>query len=237
MSSTASNSWQIGDVLTTPFSTQTLSLSVWFFDTSFPSLLSPNHRIAGHTLAAAMDDAELLASITAGDMLAFRALPLLAVITTIPGRIRGCKPAIFLTLDWFTPGSFAPFLPTAMCPARHVQDSGALTIDLTSPARRSLSSSLRTRELLEGDNETIEILSSDDEMEVEASLSAAVCSSSDPPELAAPDPEPALSVHQTHIASNDNSDEFPSEPAPSGPHTRPPTLSPPASSPGPVRRF
>jgi hypothetical protein len=101
-------------------------------------------------------------------------------------------------------------------PRVKTEDSGALTIDLTSPVRRSLSSSLRTRELLEGDNETIEILSSDDEMEVEASVRPSTASS-DPPELAAPDPEPASFGPSDPIASNDNSDEFPSEPAPSGP--------------------
>jgi hypothetical protein len=152
------------------------------------------------------------------------------------------NPANFLTLDWVHPGQLPAFLahrdvssstrPSAVFvkleasdasvsirpgkPRVKTEDSGALTIDLTSPARRSLSSSLRTRELLEGDNETIEILSSDDEMEVEASLRPSAASS-DPPELAAPDPEPASFGPSDPIASNDNSDEFPSEPAPSGP--------------------
>jgi hypothetical protein len=67
-------------------------------------------------------------------------------------------------------------------PRVKTEDPGGCTIDLTSPARPSMpSTTVRTRQLVENRSEIIEILSLDDEMEVEASLQPSGASS-DPPE-------------------------------------------------------
>jgi hypothetical protein len=135
------------------------------------------------------------------------------------------NPGIFLSSDWVHPAQLRAFLAghdalNSTCqatssiklePSRasvfispqepHVktEDLDAPTIDLVSPARASMYSAVRTRYFVENHTEIIEILSSDDEMEVEASLWPSGMSS-DPP-------------NPSHFLDHNDSDEDPQDPA------------------------
>jgi hypothetical protein len=129
------------------------------------------------------------------------------------------NPGIFLSSDWVHPAQLRAFLagrdvststsqstlsvklePSQASvsirpqePRVKTEDSGLPTIDLTSPARPAV----RTRQFVENRTEIIEILSSDDEMEVEASLRPSGASS-DPP-----DPSDSLDHNDSDNESED----------------------------------
>ncbi|KAJ7892572.1 hypothetical protein B0H14DRAFT_3685071 [Mycena olivaceomarginata] len=165
-----------------------------------------------------MDDIQLVASIAAGDLLAFRD-------SQFPLAFVNANPGIFLSSDWVHPAQLRAFLAghdalNSTCqatssiklePSRasvfispqepHVktEDLDAPTIDLVSPARASMYSTVQMCYFVENRTEIIEILSSDDEMEVEASLWLSGMSS-DPP-----DP--------SHFLDHNDSNEDPQDPA------------------------
>ncbi|KAJ7301874.1 hypothetical protein DFH08DRAFT_827167 [Mycena albidolilacea] len=147
------------------------------------------------------NDTQLLASVMAGNLLAFRA-------SQFPSAFVNAHPSIFLSTDWVHPAQLQVFLsgrdmpfstrPSVVPvkleasqasfstrpeePRVKTEDPGGCTIDLTSPARPLMPlTTVRTCQLVENHSEIIEILSSDDEMEVEASLQPSGASS-DPPE-------------------------------------------------------
>ncbi|KAJ6518252.1 hypothetical protein C8R47DRAFT_1031643 [Mycena vitilis] len=153
--------------------------------------LSPHHPTA-------MDDAQLLASITAGALLEFRA-------SQFPPAFIAANPAVFLNLDWVHPAqlrafmeSRQPFTLTASTrpvkveafdasvsirPDSRVKSEGSivdLSSDPSSPPPHLSRAPVRTRQILDNDVDVIEILSSDDELEVEVSLRPSGASS-DPP--------------------------------------------------------
>ncbi|KAJ7853077.1 hypothetical protein B0H14DRAFT_3655800 [Mycena olivaceomarginata] len=148
-----------------------------------------------------MDDIQLVAHVAAGDLLAFRdsestcsspsaQLIISTPVKVIPPLICECQPRYFpvLGLDASTSTCQSTIsvklepsqASVSICPQEtrvKTEDSGLPTIDLTSPARPAV----RTRQFVENRKEIIEILSSDDEMEVEASLWPSGASS-DPPD-------------------------------------------------------
>ncbi|KAJ7681103.1 hypothetical protein B0H17DRAFT_1206046 [Mycena rosella] len=143
----------------------------------------------------ALDDAELLASVSASVLLDFRSSPFVTA-----------NPSVFLNLDWVHLAHLRAFLrdrrpaiaslasvpvkteaSEASVPIRSavqvkLEDSGA-GIPLFQST--SASAAIRTRRLLEDDIEVFEILSSSDELEVEEVLKPSGASS-DPPEPSAP---------------------------------------------------
>ncbi|KAJ7692263.1 hypothetical protein B0H17DRAFT_1133271 [Mycena rosella] len=142
-----------------------------------------------------MDDTQFVGSISSSVLLEFRG-------TQFPAPFIVANPGLFLELDWVHPARLRTFLEARSQPAprqsavsvksepsmasvrpgsplrvKSEPNSGQRIFDLTSPHRSSSSAPVKTRESAG----VIEILSDDDEMEVEAELMAAVASS-DPPE-------------------------------------------------------
>ncbi|KAJ7176340.1 hypothetical protein C8R43DRAFT_1102271 [Mycena crocata] len=141
-----------------------------------------------------MTDDEMLASITAGELLQFRALQ-------FPPAFITANPGLFLNLDWVHPVPLRAFLmnrdasttqrsvatvkqePSVSIrpePRVKTEDFGMEIIDLTSPPRPSRTSTARTRPTINNHPEIIELPSSEDELEVEASLQPSGASSNPP---------------------------------------------------------
>ncbi|KAJ7821304.1 hypothetical protein B0H14DRAFT_3733983 [Mycena olivaceomarginata] len=123
-------------------------------------------------LPATMDDIQLVAHVAAGDLLAFRD-SLRAFLAGRDASTSTCQSTISVKLE---PSQASVSIRPQETRVK-TEDSGSPTIDLTSPARPAV----RTRQFVENRKEIIEILSSDDEMEVEASLWPSGASS-DPPD-------------------------------------------------------
>ncbi|KAJ7804189.1 hypothetical protein B0H13DRAFT_2687480 [Mycena leptocephala] len=148
-----------------------------------------------------MDDAQLLATVTAGELLEFRA-------SQFPPAFVDANPSIFLNLAWIHPAQLRAFLrdrdsssrsvtvpvkaeavaasvSIRRAPRIKVEDSNAQILDISSPPHLPRArQTIRTRQVVEDDIDITEILSSDDEMEVEAALRP-TGASSDPPEPSA----------------------------------------------------
>ncbi|KAJ7435706.1 hypothetical protein B0H11DRAFT_2366612 [Mycena galericulata] len=144
-----------------------------------------------------MDDAQFVAGVAASVLLEFRASQFTAAF--VAGNA-----GIFLNLDWVHPAQLRAFLrdrgQRTLTPRGTVSVKAETSDLIQSVTRvkvedsvghipiRSASSSVlrvRTRETMENDREVIEVLSSDDEMEVEKELRPSGASS-DPPEPAHP---------------------------------------------------
>ncbi|KAJ7717658.1 hypothetical protein B0H16DRAFT_1897881 [Mycena metata] len=128
----------------------------------------------------AMDDAKLLANVTMGHLLEFRSLQFTAAFID-------ANPVIFANTGWVHPGQLRTFLGSkslAVSVKTEVPDASCVKPEpsiILLPPRLRPAVPFRTRNLVEGGTDIIEILSSDDEMEVETSPHAALASS-DPPE-------------------------------------------------------
>ncbi|KAJ7511946.1 hypothetical protein B0H11DRAFT_1899441 [Mycena galericulata] len=144
-----------------------------------------------------MDDAQFVAGVAASVLLEFRASQFTAAF--VAGNA-----GIFLNLDWVHPAQLRAFLRdrgqhtlTPLGTVSVKEETSDLIQSVTRvkvedsvgriPIRSASSSVLRvrTRETMENDREVIEVLSSDDEMEVEKELRPSGASS-DPPEPAHP---------------------------------------------------
>ncbi|KAJ7649280.1 hypothetical protein B0H17DRAFT_1215320 [Mycena rosella] len=143
----------------------------------------------------ALDDAELLASVSASVLLDFRSSPFVTA-----------NPSVFLNLDWVHLAHLRAFLrdrrpaiaSLASVPVKTEASEASVPIRSAVQVKledfgagiplfqsTSASAAIRTRRLLEDDIEVFEILSSSDELEVEEVLKPSGASS-DPPEPSAP---------------------------------------------------
>ncbi|KAJ7917410.1 hypothetical protein B0H13DRAFT_2269491 [Mycena leptocephala] len=153
-----------------------------------------------------MDDAQLLATVTAGELLEFR-------VSQFPPAFVDANPSIFLNLAWIHPAQLRAFLrdrdssshsvtvlvkaeaveasvSIRRAPRIKVEDSNAQILDISSPPHLPRGrQTIRTRQ----------ILSSDDEMEVEAALRP-TGASSDPP-------EPSVTSEPADHPDSDEADE------------------------------
>ncbi|KAJ7476811.1 hypothetical protein FB451DRAFT_1366387 [Mycena latifolia] len=140
-----------------------------------------------------MDDDEMLASVTAGELLQFR-------VSQFPPAFITANPGLFLNLDWVHPVPLRAFLlnrdasttrrsfvtvkqePSGSIrpePRVKTEDSGVQIIDLTSPPRPSRSSAARTCPIINNHPDIFEI-TSEDELAVEALLQPSGASSNPP---------------------------------------------------------
>ncbi|KAJ7802032.1 hypothetical protein B0H14DRAFT_3488986 [Mycena olivaceomarginata] len=118
-----------------------------------------------------MDDIQLVASVAAGDLLAFRD-------SQFPLSFVNANPAIFLSSDWVHPAQLRVFLASRDVSTSTCQSTISVKLE---PSQASVSIRPQEPRVKTEDSEIIEILSSDDEMEVEASLQPSG-TSSDPPD-------------------------------------------------------
>ncbi|KAJ7467650.1 hypothetical protein FB451DRAFT_1401639 [Mycena latifolia] len=113
-----------------------------------------------------MDDDEMLASVTAGELLQLRASQFLPTFIT-------ANPGLFLNLDWVHP---EPSVYIGPEPRAKTEDFDAQITDLTSPPRPSRSLTVGTRPFIDNHPDIIEI-PSEDEVAGEESLQPSGASS------------------------------------------------------------